>query len=146
MSVPRGEDTPLSNRSRIFPAPAAPVPVVVGVDMVERARFVETCERFGERFLGRVFTPAERALVGARVARLAGRFAAKEACSKALGTGIGSVAWREIEILRLESGKPVLQLSGNAFDQAERLGLGAFDVSISDTHDHALAVVVGLRG
>lgn len=121
-----------------------PVAVTVGVDLLERARFLATCERFGERFLTRVFTPAERALARGRVERLAGRFAAKEACAKALGTGIGAIAWHEIEVLRQPSGKPTLRLHGAAVAHAEALGLSAFDLSISDTHGHVMAVVVGV--
>jgi holo-[acyl-carrier protein] synthase len=95
--------------------------------------------------LRRVFTSGEIALAGGHVERLAGRFAAKEACAKALGTGIGQVSWQEIEIVRLPGGKPALRLSGQAAARAARLGLSAFDVSISDTHHHAVAVVVGLH-
>ncbi len=125
---------------------STPPAVAIGVDLLERARLIRTYERFGERFLRRVFTDREREQAGHRIERLTGRFAAKEACAKALGTGIGGVAWREIEIVRLPGGKPSIQLHGRAAERAGALGLTAFDVSISDTHDHALAVVVGLRG
>lgn len=120
--------------------------VVIGVDLVERARVLQTFARFGERFLTRVFTETEREQAGGRIERLIGRFAAKEACAKALGTGMVTVAWREIEIARLPGGKPELRLHGHAAERAAALGLMAFDVSISDTRDHAMAVVVGLRG
>lgn len=119
--------------------------VAIGVDLVERARIVATHARYGERFLRRVFTESELALAGGRIERLASRFAAKEACAKALGTGIGAVSWREIEVVRLPGGKPELRLSGAASERAAALGFTAFDVSISDTHGHALAVVVALR-
>lgn len=125
------------------PTPAA---VAVGVDLVERARVLQTFARFGERFLMRVFTETEREQAGGRIERLIGRFAAKEACAKALGTGMVTVAWREIEVVRLPGGKPELRLHGHAAERAAALGLKAFDVSISDTRDHAMAVVVGLRG
>jgi holo-[acyl-carrier protein] synthase len=121
------------------------VAVAIGVDLLERTRLLATYAHFGERFLQRVFTPTELEQAGGRVERLAGRFAAKEACAKALGTGIGTVAWREIEIVRLPGGQPRIRLSGRAEQLADRLGLAAFDVSISDTHEHALAVVVALR-
>ena len=127
-------------------APPAPVAIAIGVDLVERARVLRTFERFGERFLRRVFTQTEREQAGGRIERLIGRFAAKEACAKALGTGMVTVAWREIEIVRLAGGKPGLRLYGHAAARAAALGLTAFDVSISDTHDHAMAVVVALRG
>jgi holo-[acyl-carrier protein] synthase len=119
--------------------------VAIGVDLIERERLLQTAERFGERFLQRVFTEMELAQAGGRIQRLTGRYAAKEACAKALGTGIGAVAWHEIEIVRLPGGKPGIRLSGAAAERASLLGLTAFDVSISDTHEHALAVVVALR-
>jgi holo-[acyl-carrier protein] synthase len=119
--------------------------VVVGIDLVEVARIAQTVERFGERFLQRVFTPQELEEGQRRVIWLAGRFAAKEACAKALGTGIGaSAAWREIQVLRQPNGKPTLQLDGAAAARAAGLGLYAFDLSISHTHDHAVALVVAL--
>ena len=124
---------------------ATPVAVAIGVDLLERARLIGVYNRFGERFLRRVFTDREREQAGHRIYRLAGRFAAKEACSKVLGTGIGAVAWHEIEIVRQPTGKPTLELHGSAAARAQALGLIAFDVSISDTHDHVLAVVVALR-
>lgn len=121
-------------------------PVVVGVDLIERARLVRTYARFGERFLRRVFTRTELEQAGWRIERLVSRFAAKEACAKALGTGMTSVAWRDIEVLRLPGGKPSLRLYGGAAARAVLLGLTAFDVSISDTDTHTMAVVVGVRG
>ena len=128
-------------------AQSTPVAIAIGVDLFERRRIVATHARFGERFLRRVFTDREREQAKGRVERLAGRFAAKEACAKMLGTGIGvHMAWREIEIVRLGGGKPHLLLHGGALARAASLGLTAFDVSISDTGDHVLAVVVGARG
>jgi holo-[acyl-carrier protein] synthase len=133
------------------PPPASPQPqpqpvaVAIGVDLLERERLLRTFARFGDRFLRRVFTEAELALADGRIERLTGRFAAKEACAKALGTGMVTVAWREIEILRLPGGKPTVALHGKAAERARLLGLTTFDVSISDTRAHAVAVVVGLR-
>lgn len=125
---------------------AAQPMIVVGVDLVEQRRVVETHARFGERFLAKVFTEREREQAHGRVARLAGRFAAKEACAKALGTGIGRDAgWHEIEVVRLPGGKPALVLHGRAAARARALGIVELDVSISDTHEHALAVVVGVQ-
>jgi holo-[acyl-carrier protein] synthase len=145
----RADDTrpqPMSLGAGEAPPPHAPVAIAIGVDLVERARVLQTFARFGERFLLRVFTEIEREQAGGRVERLIGRFAAKEAAAKALGTGIATVAWREIEIVRLPGGKPALRLHGRAAERAALLGLTAFDVSISDTQHHAMAVVVGLRG
>ncbi|HEX6799023.1 MAG TPA: holo-ACP synthase [Ktedonobacterales bacterium] len=122
-----------------------PPHLTIGVDLVERRRVIATHARFGERFLRKVFTEREREQADGRIERLVGRFAAKEACAKALGSGIGrDAAWHEIEIVRLPSGKPALELSGRAAVRARELGLVAFDVSISDTHEHALAVVVAV--
>ena len=124
--------------------PSAPMAVTVGVDLLDSKRLVRTWERYGDRFLRKVFTGTELDQAKWRIERLAGRFAAKEACAKALGTGIGAIRWHDIEIIRLPSGKPGLRLHGAAADRARLLGLVAFDVSISDTHDHAMAVVVGV--
>lgn len=124
--------------------PSAPLALAVGVDLLEQKRLVRTWERFGDRFLRKVFTATELAQARGRIERLAGRFAAKEACAKTLGTGIGKIRWHDIEIIRLPSGKPAVRLHGAAAERARLLGLSAFDVSISDTHDHALAVVVGV--
>ncbi len=130
-----------------YPAPATPVAVVVGVDLLARGRLARSYERRGERLLARLFTPREIAEAGGQIARLEGRFAAKEACAKALGVGIGRVAsWQEIEVVRLPSGKPALSLRGGAAARARELSLAAFDVSISDTRELVMAVVVGVRG
>lgn len=122
----------------------APHPLTVGIDLIERARLARTYARFGQRFLTRVFTPRELRQNGARIERLAGRYAAKEACAKALGTGIGAISWQEIEVERLPGGKPALRLYGQAAARAAALGLSALDLSIADTHEHAIAVVVGV--
>lgn len=119
------------------------VALAVGVDVIERARVLSAYARFGSRFLRRVFTDLEIEQAGGRIEKLVGRFAAKEAVSKALGTGIGQIAWREIEIQRMPGGKPAVRLTGRASELARALGLDVFDVSISDTRTHAFAVVVG---
>ncbi len=129
-----------------YPASATPVPIAIGVDLIERERLLASYRRYGERMLRRIFTEREIAQAGGRIERLVGRFAAKEACSKALGTGMITVAWREIEIERGEGGKPVVRLHGRAAARAATLGLTAFDVSISDTREYAIAVAVALRG
>ncbi len=114
-----------------------------GIDLLEIERIQGMIARHGGRFLERVFTPQEIAELGGNVASLAGRFAAKEAVAKALCTGIGPVAWREIEILRGPSRQPVLSLHGAAARLAEQLGLSQWSVSISHTQTHAVAVAVG---
>lgn len=121
--------------------------VVIGVDLFERERLRASYMRRGERLLRRLFTPLEIEQARGDILRLASRFAAKEACSKALGTGIGAViSWQEIEIGRLPGGKPALTLRGGALARARALGLTAFDLSISDTGTLVIAVVAGVRG
>jgi holo-[acyl-carrier protein] synthase len=114
-----------------------------GVDLVEIERFQAAIQRHGERFLRRVFTDRELEEVGHNIASLAARFAAKEAVSKALGTGIGPIAWREIEVLRGDARQPVLHLHGQAALRAETLGLSTWSLSLSHTQNYAIAMVVG---
>lgn len=118
--------------------------LVTGVDLIEIERVQAAIDRHGQRFLRRVFTPAELAEVGLHPASLAARFAAKEAVSKALGSGIGKVAWQEIEILRGPAREPVLHLHGAGQDLSARLGIHYWSVSLSHTHEHAIAMVVGI--
>lgn len=113
-----------------------------GVDIMEIERLRETAERNGEHFMARIFTPAEQAECGENYPSLAARFAAKEAVSKALGTGIGDVGWQDIEILRSESGAPVLKLHGYAERLAVQMGLRNWSISLSHTREHAVAMVV----
>ena len=115
-----------------------------GVDLVEIERLQQTIDRYGERFLQRVFTEKELAEVGSNTASLAARFAAKEAVAKALGTGIGLVSWREIEIQRGPSREPRLHLSGQARSMAGLLGLQNWSISLSHTRSHAIAVAVAI--
>lgn len=119
--------------------------VTVGVDIIEIARIQRALDDFGERFLRKVYTDRERARYGSRVTELAARFAAKEATSKALGTGIRGIRWREMEVLSNRRGKPVLVLHGSAAARAENLGLMAFDVSLTHSRTDALAFVVAFR-
>lgn len=114
----------------------------LGIDLIEIERIASARRRWGERFLERVFTAAERAACAGRCSSLASRFAAKEAAAKALGVGIGSIAWREVEVLTGEAGQPTLLLHGCAQAIAGRLGVTQACVSLSDTKDHAVAVVV----
>jgi holo-[acyl-carrier protein] synthase len=115
-----------------------------GVDMIEVERVREAAARHGERFFRRFFTEDERAYCEDRFTALAARFAAKEAVAKALGTGIGDVRWVEIEIISDERKKPELKLHGAAADLAQELGLSTWSVSLSHTHEHAIAVVVAM--
>ncbi|MCX6078026.1 MAG: holo-ACP synthase [Chloroflexi bacterium] len=113
-----------------------------GVDLLEIPRIQEAIERHGERFLKRIFTPAEREICQGNLASLAARFAAKEAVAKALGTGLGKVAWTDIEILRDESGAPVLNLSGLAQARSNALCLQHWSISLSHTREYAIAMAV----
>lgn len=115
-----------------------------GVDLVDIGRFEGVVSQHGDRFLDRVFTPQEREEAGENMASLAARFAAKEAVSKALGTGIGDVRWREIEVLRGPNREPHLHLHGAARTLAEVLSLQTWTLSLSHTHHHAIAMVVAL--
>lgn len=115
-----------------------------GVDLVEVERLESVIQRYGERFLNRVYTPRELMEVGINPTSLAARFAAKEAVSKALGTGIGAVTWQEIEVLRGQERKPVLHLHGNAAILAQQLALNTWSLSLSHTRLHAIAMVVAM--
>lgn len=115
-----------------------------GIDLVEIERMRSVLTRHGDRFLKRVYTFQELADAGGSPASLAARFAAKEAVSKALGTGIGVVAWQEIEVLRGESSAPCLALHGGAASLAEKLGLTTWALSLSHTEHYAVAQVVAL--
>ena len=115
----------------------------VGVDIIEIHRIKDSLAKFGERFLGRCFTPLEVAFCRGRVSELAARFAAKEAVMKALGTGARGVAWREIEVLPNHRGKPLVYLHGRAARRAEKIGLDGVDISLSHSREFAVAFVVG---
>lgn len=115
-----------------------------GVDLIEIARVEEVIRRHGQRYLERVFTDAELTQAGGKTESLAGRFAAKEAAAKALGTGIGPVGWKEIEILGDEQKAPALNLYGAAASKSEELGLSSWSVSISHSARYAVAMVVAL--
>lgn len=113
-----------------------------GVDVIEIYRFEAAVSRHGKRFLERIFTKKELLECGPLVSSLAVRFAAKEAVAKAMGTGIGDVSWREIEISRAESGAPVLKLYGAAASLAEFQGLKYWAISLSHSRTLAIASIV----
>lgn len=116
----------------------------VGVDMIAVERLENAASRHGERFYRRFFTPNERELCQDHPRRLAARLAAKEAVGKAFGTGIGEVRWIEIEILHDERGRPYVVLHGDAAKLAQAMGLTTWDISLSHTHDLAIAFVVAV--
>jgi holo-[acyl-carrier protein] synthase len=115
-----------------------------GIDLIEIKRIQAALDRHGERFLMRVFTPAEVAESRSRAEALAVRFAAKEAVVKALGTGIGPVSWLEVETLHHRSDEPYLVLHGRAEQVAGALGLTQWAVSLSHSQEMATAVVVAM--
>jgi len=115
-----------------------------GIDLIETNRMASLNPRIRARFLTRVYTPAELDICGTSDTSLSGRFAAKEAVAKALGTGIGPVRWQEIEICNGSQGEPVLHLHGAAQETAARLDLHTWSVSISHTDTHAIAMAVAI--
>jgi holo-[acyl-carrier protein] synthase len=122
----------------------------LGNDIIDIRRIEKTIERYGDRFLTRVFTDTERKKSEGRVGRAASyakRFAAKEACAKALGTGFRrGVFWRDMGVVNLRSGRPTMVLTGGAAAQLQRItpaGLEArVDVSLTDDFPLAQAIVV----
>jgi holo-[acyl-carrier protein] synthase len=117
-----------------------------GVDLAEVARIRDAVERYGQRFIGRIYTPGEIAYVerkANRYERYAGRFAAKEAGMKAIGTGWKrGVRWQDFEVANLPSGRPTLRLHGEAAKIAERLGVKSVQLSITHTAELGMAHVI----
>src|SRR6202162_5920540 len=117
-----------------------------GVDLAEVGRIRDAIGRYGDRFIHRIYTAGEIAYVARktnRFERYAGRFAAKEAGMKAIGTGWKrGVRWQDFEVANLPSGKPVLRLHGEAAKIAERMGVKAVQLSITHTSELAMAHVI----
>lgn len=120
--------------------------VGTGVDLCEVDRIRESVERYGDRFLNRVYTPAEIAYCQRKAnkyERFAARFAAKEAGMKAIGTGWRhGIRWRDFEVVNLPSGRPTLKLDGVARDVADRLGVKTVQLSLTHTASMSLAYVI----
>jgi holo-[acyl-carrier protein] synthase len=118
----------------------------IGIDLVECARIQHSLDRFGERFLHRVFTVGEieySMSMKFPARHLAARFAAKEAVSKAFGTGIGkAMAWRDIDVRKKSSGEPFLILSGSAEQLGRQRGMTSALITLSHTEHHAMACVL----
>lgn len=117
----------------------------IGTDIVDIRRIQRSLTRFGERFTDKILCTAEqRLLTGSRLAAYVARqFAAKEAVSKALGTGMSrGVHFRNIEIARMESGAPLVRLTGKAKCRAQELGISDIHISLSDERDYAIAYVI----
>ena len=118
-----------------------------GIDLVEISRIARSMERYGTRFLERVYTAGEIAYCERKrrnaAESYAARFAAKEAASKALGTGIGfGITWREIEVGREPAGRPLLLLHGRAAEIARALGVRNTSLSLTHTGTQSMALVV----
>ena len=120
--------------------------VGTGTDLTEIDRIASSVERFGERFLQRIYTPGEiRYCLQKKnsAESLAARFAAKEAGAKALGTGIAKgVSWREIEVIHLPGGRPSLRLHGRAAERAAAMGVTSLHLSLSHSRVMAIATVI----
>jgi holo-[acyl-carrier protein] synthase len=118
--------------------------------MCDARRIAKSIERFGDRFINRVFTPAERAKAERRANRAetyAKRFAAKEACAKALGTGMrAGVFWRDMGVVNLPSGRPTMRLTGGALATLQAMlppgSIARIDVSLTDEGPLAQAIVI----
>lgn len=124
--------------------------LVHGIDLVDCPRIEGMLDRHGSRFLERVFTPAERDCAESRrnrIETLAGRFAAKEAVLKLMGTGWrGAIAWTDIEVINDENGRPQVNLSGEVARIAASQGIRDLAVSITHTANFALASAVAVAG
>ena len=122
----------------------------LGNDMVDIRRIEQTLERYGTRFVARIFTDTEQKKSDRRAQRAASyakRFAAKEACSKALGTGFRrGVFWKDMGVVNEPSGRPTLQLTGGAKEQLERITpaghIARIQLTITDDYPYAQAVVI----
>ena len=118
----------------------------LGTDLIETKRLQESIDRFGDRFLERIFTEDEIAYCMRKknaAESFAARFAAKEAAAKALGTGISrGVSWKEFEVRREASGRPTLHLRGRAAELAGAMGVRQIQLSLTHSRELALAVVV----
>lgn len=116
--------------------------LTVGVDIVELWRIKAVLDRWGHRFLDRIYTPEEQVYCRGRIPQLAARFAAKEAVMKALGTGIRGVGWRDIEVTRRRGQPPQIALHSRASSRAARMGMTQVAISLSHSREYAVASVV----
>ncbi|MDD5701665.1 MAG: holo-ACP synthase [Dehalococcoidales bacterium] len=117
----------------------------IGVDIIEISRIRSAVERWGDKFLNRIYTVPELERYRGKTESLAARFAGKEAAMKALNlTGLG-VSWREVEILSTPGGKPTIRLYGRMLEKANSLGLGGLEITISHSRENAIALVFGVK-
>ena len=117
--------------------------LTTGVDIIEIERIRMALERWGQRFLHRIYTEDEISYCRGRSQNLAVRFAAKEATMKALGTGLRGVGWKDVEVVRGQGGAPSIRLHGRALLRAEKLGVKELALSLSHSREYAVAFVVG---
>lgn len=121
--------------------------IKIGTDICSVRRIADAYERHGERFLRRILTDHEIKYVLSAplhtIPRIAGRFAAKEATSKVLGTGWYGLDWKDVEIVHQPSGEPMVRLHGRAIAIAARRGLSTWEVSVSHEREFAVAMVLG---
>ena len=143
--IPLGRADPLNPSSSVVSTVLG-----TGIDIVETERIDDSLKRFGERFLKRVYHPDEIAYANSMkfpALHLAARFAAKEAISKAFGTGIGKqLGWQDMEIRRKESGEPYVVLHGKGLELAARRGVSTVLVSLSHCKAYAAASAILLSG
>lgn len=120
--------------------------VGLGTDLIEIERVQQSLDRFGERFMQKIFTEGEIAYCQRKkqaAESFASRFAAKEAAAKALGTGISrGIAWKEIEVRREAGERPTLHLNGRAAERAAAMGVRHFHLSLTHSRQVAMAVVI----
>jgi holo-[acyl-carrier protein] synthase len=120
--------------------------VGIGIDLVDCARIESSIARFGDRFLQRIFTEGEIAYAQSMkfpARHFAARFAAKEALSKAFGTGIGkAMGWRDLDVRKKESGEPYVVLSGGAEKMAKECGVTKVWISLSHTDESGMATII----
>ena len=119
--------------------------LVTGVDIIEIPRIRRVYERYGRRFLRRIYTSGEIKYCRGRPPQLASRFAAKEAVMKALGTGVRGIRWKDVEIVRIGGRAPTIELHGTALRRADRIGILSLAVSLTHSKEYAVASVVGER-
>ena len=119
-----------------------------GIDLVDRPRIEQMVRRHGDRFVNRIYTIKEKKYAEAhrdKIEKLAGRFAAKEAVLKLMGTGwTGKIAWTDIEVINNPAGQPEVKISGEVKRIAEKLGINQISVSITHTANFAIASAIAL--